>query len=155
MIKKVLDQVSSSCRRTTSHCLIQCWPTSATACDGTRASFQYQIRRLTVRPREVSKPRDLYSNSSYCFETWHTLRGHCCRGVCQISERSYNSRYRSHGFETLRVLTIRRLIEYWNRAQVTTNTTVNIFWETLHHQLTSSLKTWYLNYGVTLTTANT
>ena len=35
---------------------------------------------------------------------------------CQISERLYNHKYKSRGFETLRDLTIRRLIGYWNWA---------------------------------------
>ena len=37
--------------------------------------------------------------------------------ACQISEWSDNFKYKSRGFETLRDLTIRRLIGYWNRAQ--------------------------------------
>ena len=42
----------------------------------------------------------------------------CCRGACQISERSDNSKYKSRGFETLRDLTIGRLIGYWYETQV-------------------------------------
>ena len=38
--------------------------------------------------------------------------------ACRISEGSCKSKYRSHGFETLRDLTIRCLIRYWNRALV-------------------------------------
>ena len=83
----------------------------------TRAPSQYPKRRLFVRSRKVSKPRDWYFKLSYRFEIWQAHRQHCCRSACQISERSDNSKYKSRGFETLRDLTIRRLIEYWNRVQ--------------------------------------
>ena len=45
------------------------------------------------------------------------LPSHYCRCVCQISERSDNSKQRSRDFETSRDLTIRHLIGYWNRAR--------------------------------------
>ena len=35
------------------------------------------------------------------FPTNSTRRQHCCRGACQISEWSYNSKYKSCGFKTL------------------------------------------------------
>ena len=38
-----------------------------------------------------------------------------CR-ACQIAERSHNSKYKSHDFDALRDLMIRRLIGYWNGA---------------------------------------
>ena len=41
----------------------------------------------------------------------------CCRGPCQISKRCDDLNYQSRSFETLRDLTIRRLIRYWDRAQ--------------------------------------
>ena len=82
----------------------------------TRVPFQYPIRRLIVRSRKVSKARDLVLKWSYRFEIWHEPRQQCCRGACQISERSDNFEYKSRGFETLRDLTIRRLIGYWNGA---------------------------------------
>ena len=81
-----------------------------------RAPFQYPIRRLIVKSRQVSKARDRGLNCSYRFEIWQAHR--CCRGACQISERSDNSKYKSRGFGTLRDLMVRRLTGYWNRAQV-------------------------------------
>ena len=73
-----------------------------------RALSQYPKRRLFVRSRKVSKPRDWYFKLSY----------HCCRSACQISERSDNSKYKSRGFETLRDLTEWRLSGYWDGAQM-------------------------------------
>ena len=83
-----------------------------------RALSQYPKRRLSVRSRKVSKPRDRYFKLSYRFEIWQAHRQHCCRGACQISKRCDNLNYQSRGFETSRDLTIRRLIRYWNGAQV-------------------------------------
>ena len=45
----------------------------------------------------------------------HVSRKHCFRCASQNTERSYNSKYKSRGFETLRDLAIRRRIGYWNR----------------------------------------
>ena len=73
-------------------------------------------RRLFVRSRKVSKPRDWYFKLSYRFEIWQAHRQHCCRSACQVSERSDNSKYKSRGFETLRDLTERRLFGYWDGA---------------------------------------
>ena len=78
--------------------------------------FQYSIRRLIVRSRKVSKPRDLYLELSDRSEIWQAPRQHCCRCACQISKRCDNLNYQSRGFETSRDLTIRRLIGYWNGA---------------------------------------
>ena len=75
-----------------------------------------QKRRLIVRSRKVSKPRDWYFKLSNRFEIWQAYRQHCCRSACQISERSDNSKYKSRGFETLRDLTERRLFRYWDGA---------------------------------------
>ena len=58
------------------------------------APFQYPIRRLIVRSRKVSNPRDLYLESYDRSEIWQR-----CRCACQISN-SFN--YQSRGFETLR-----------------------------------------------------
>ena len=88
-----------------------------TAGSGTRAPSQYPKRRLSVRSRQVSKPRDWYLKLSYRFEIWQAHRQHCCRRACQISERSDNSKYKSRGFETLWDLTKRRLFGYWDGAQ--------------------------------------
>ena len=78
------------------------------------APFQYPIRRLIVRPRKVSKPRDLYLELSDRSEIWQAPRQHCCRGACQISKRYEHFKTRSPAFETLRDFTIWRLIGYWN-----------------------------------------
>ena len=47
---------------------------------------------------------------------WLVHRQYCCRGACQISEQSYNSKHIFRNFETLRDLTIRRNLGYWNVA---------------------------------------
>ena len=88
-----------------------------------RVPFQYPIIRLIVRSREVSKPRDWLFELSHRLEIWQTNQQHCCRGACQISERSHDCKYKSCSFETLRDLTIKRLIGYWNRAEVPTDYT--------------------------------
>ena len=86
--------------------------------DGFRAPSQYPKRRLFVRSRKVSKPRDWYFKLSYRFEIWQAHRQHCCRSACQISERSDNSKYKSRDFETLRDLTEIRLFGYWDGALI-------------------------------------
>ena len=78
------------------------------------APSQYPKRRLSVRSREVSKPRDWYFKLSYRFEIWQAHRQQCCQSACQIAERSDNSKFKSRGFETLRDLTERRLFGYWD-----------------------------------------
>ena len=80
-------------------------------------------RRLFLRSRKVSKPRDWYFKLSYRFEMWQAHRQHCSRSACQISERSDNSKHKSRGFETLRDLTGRRLFWYWDGALVGYNGT--------------------------------
>ena len=80
------------------------------------APSQYPERRLFVRSRKVSKPRDWYFKLSYRFEISQAHRQHCCRSACHISERSDNSKYKIRGFETLRDLTERRLFGYWDGA---------------------------------------
>ena len=82
------------------------------------APSQYAKRRLFVRSREVSKPRDWYFKLSYRFEIWQAHRQQCCRSACQISERLDNSKYKSRGFETSRDLTKRHLFGYWDGALV-------------------------------------
>ena len=88
---------------------------------GTWAPFQYPMRRLIVRSRKVSKPRDLCLEFSDRSEIWQAPRQHCCRCACQISKRCDNLNYQSRGFETSRDLEIRRLIRYWNGARVLHN----------------------------------
>ena len=75
----------------------------------TLAPFQYPIRRLIVRSREVSKPRDLYSELSDRSEIWQSHRHQRCRGACQSSKRCVNLNCQPRGSETSRSLTIRRL----------------------------------------------
>ena len=86
----------------------------------TRAPSQYPKRRLSVRSRKVSKPRDLYLELSDRYEIWQALRQQCCRCACQISKRYENLKYQSRGFETLRDLMERRLFGYWDGAQQST-----------------------------------
>ena len=83
-----------------------------------RAPSQYLKRRLSVRSRKVSKPRDLYLELSDRYEIWQALRQQCCRCACQISKRYDNLKCQSRGFETLRDLTERRLFRYRDGAQV-------------------------------------
>ena len=73
-------------------------------------------RRIFVRSRKVSKPRDWYFKLPYRFEMWQAHRQHCCRSACQISERSDNPKCKSRGFETLRDRTERRLFGYGDKA---------------------------------------
>ena len=80
------------------------------------APSQYPKRRLSVRSRKVSKPRDLYLELSDRSEILQALRQQCCRCACQISKRYDNLKYQSRGFETLRDLTKRRLFGYWDGA---------------------------------------
>ena len=82
-----------------------------------RGPSQYPKRRLIVRSREVSKPRDLYLELSDRSEIWQALRQHCCRCACQISKRFDYLKNQSRGFEISRDLTIRRLFGYWDGAQ--------------------------------------
>ena len=77
---------------------------------------QYPKRRLFVRSRKFSKPRDWYFKLPYRFAIWQAHRQHCCRSTCQISERSDNFKYKSRSFQTLRDLTERRLFGYWDGA---------------------------------------
>ena len=79
---------------------------------------QYPKRRLSVRSRKVSEPRDLYLELSDRSEIWRALRQQCCRCACQISKRCDDLKYQSRGFETLRDLTERRLFRYWDGALV-------------------------------------
>ena len=80
----------------------------------TWAPTQYPKRRLSVRSRKYSKPRDLYLELPDRSEIWQALRQHCCRCACQISKRYDNLKYQSRGFETSRDLTKRRLFGYWD-----------------------------------------
>ena len=85
-----------------------------------RALFQYRIRRLIIRSHEVSKPWDRKFKSSHRFEIWQAHRQQCCRGACQISERSDNSKYKSRGIDS-RDLMIRRLTDIETGPRFLTN----------------------------------
>ena len=82
------------------------------------APSQYPKRRLFVRSRKVSKPRDLYLELSDRSEILQALGQQCCRCACYISKRYDNLKYQSRGFEILRDLTKRRLFGYWDGALV-------------------------------------
>ena len=91
------------------------WPSDAIWRQEIWDPSQYPKRRLFVRSRKVSRPRDWYFKL-YHFEMWQAHRQHCCRSACQISKWSDNSKYKSCGFETWRDLTERRLFGYWDGA---------------------------------------
>ena len=114
----VFDIVSQKCTRKRCHsdvCHLSVFHMNVYIIN--RTPSQYPKRRLFVRSRKVSKPRDWYFKLPYRFEIWQAHRQHCCRSACQISERSGNFKYKSRGFETLRDLTERRLFGYWDGAQ--------------------------------------
>ena len=54
-----------------------------------RDPFQYRVRRLIVRSREVSKSRNMYLDISDRSEIWQTPRQHCSRCPCHIYYISY------------------------------------------------------------------
>ena len=66
-------------------------------------SIHYVVRRLAANSREVLKPRD-YFNDRIGLKFWQASRQHCCRGACQISERSERYKPESRGLETSRDL---------------------------------------------------
>ena len=86
--------------------------------------FQYPTRRLIVRSCEVSKPRDLY------------LKRRC---ACQISKRCDHFNYQSRGFETTWDVTMRRVIGYWNGAQVVRPLSPNITQNKTQQQVSNIL----------------
>ena len=87
----------------------------------TQGLFQYPIRRLIVRSREVSI--NLYLKLSDRSKIWQaTLQ----QLACQMSKRCDDLNYQSRGFETWRDLTIRRHIGYWNGAHRSIQTRQNI-----------------------------
>ena len=83
-----------------------------------RALFRYPIRRIIVRSRKVSKPLDLYLELSDRSKICQEPQQHCCWCDCQISKQYFDLNYQSRGFQTSRDIMIRRLIRYWNGAQV-------------------------------------
>ena len=74
----------------------------------------YPTRHLIVRSRKVSEQRDLYLEMYGRSEIWQHLGSSAAEVLVKISKRCDNLNYESRGFESLRDLTIRRLIGYWN-----------------------------------------
>ena len=84
-----------------------------------RVLFQYPIRPLIVISCKVSEAvRFVFRIVRNSIEIWQAPRQQCCRCAYQRSKRYDNLNYQSHGFETSRDFTIRRLIGYWNGALV-------------------------------------
>ena len=75
-----------------------------------RPPFQYRIRSLLGKSREVSSVRDMCFEFLNCSGSWQPSRQHCCRAACQISRSREHIDTESRRFDTLRDLTIR----YWN-----------------------------------------
>ena len=71
---------------------------------------------FNIQCHEDLKPWDLYLELTDRSEIWQAPWQQCCLGASLISEGSYNSKYKSHHFETLWDLIIRRLIVYGNGA---------------------------------------
>ena len=67
----------------------------------TWAPIQYPIRRFIVRSREVSKPRDWKFRLSHRFKIGQVAQLQGCKGACQTSEGSDNSKHQSRGFKAL------------------------------------------------------
>ena len=74
------------------------------------ALFQYPIRCLIISSCKVSKPQDWYLGLSNRPEIWQAPQQHYCWCAYQISKWYEHSDTPSRTFETLRDLTIRRLI---------------------------------------------
>ena len=78
---------------------------------------------------------------SHRFEIWQAHQQLCCWGACRISERSRYFEYKSRGFESLRDLTTRHHIGYWNRVlvtQVTSSSPVMAWIKLSRNMMTSS-----------------
>ena len=81
-----------------------------------KSGLRFNIR-LIVRSRDVLKLRDWLLKLLQGSEIWQAPRQQCCRGACQISKLSHNSKYKSRDFDTLRYLTVGCAIVFWKRAQ--------------------------------------
>ena len=71
-------------------------------------SIHSAVRHLTAQSCEVSKPRDWALYWSWRSETRQASGQHCCRDVCQISQRLKKSKPASRGFETSQYFAVRR-----------------------------------------------
>ena len=115
-VSSLVDRMSTNVLSAISKTALGCNYSLLISALETWAPSQYPKRRLSVRSRKVSTPRDLYLELSDRSEIWQALRQQCCRCACQISKRYDNLNYQSRGFETLRDLTKRRLFGYWDGA---------------------------------------
>ena len=78
------------------------WHSDAICRHGSRAPSQYPKRRLFVRSRKVSKPRDWYFKLPYRFEIWQAHRQHWEIKI-QISRlRDFTRSYGKTSFRILR-----------------------------------------------------
>ena len=80
------------------------------------AQFQYPIRHLIIKILWSLEAARLVIWIIWSLWNLTGARQHSCRGTCQISEWSDNSKHKSLGFETSWDLTIRHLIRCWYRA---------------------------------------
>ena len=76
------------------------------------ALFQYPIKRLIGRFREVLKQWYLYLELSNRSEIWQTPWWRCCWGAYQLLKQCNNWKYQSGVIETSRDLTMRHLVGY-------------------------------------------
>ena len=79
------------------------------------APFQYPIRHLIKTSRKVSKPRD------FVFRIVRSLDGPLSSSAVDVpvvSQRCTNLSFKPSGFDASRNVRMRRLLGYWNGAQV-------------------------------------
>ena len=97
--KIVINKLSKNMHRTNETC---------------RSSIHLADGSLTIRYREVSKPRDSGFDFPIALKFDSHLSSSACRAAsCQISERYDHYNIQSHGFEASRDLVVRRLTAYW------------------------------------------
>ena len=77
-----------------------------------RDQFQYPLKRI-ITSRIILNPEIRFQCSCH-FEMWQVSHQKCYWDVCQISEQLENSKLWCFEFETLWVLKIRCLWQYWN-----------------------------------------
>ena len=76
--------------------------------------FECTIRCLIIRSRNVSKPRDLYSELYDRSDIWQARRQQCCLCACQISKRYDNLNHRFRGYGTAQNLAMSYRILKWD-----------------------------------------
>ena len=115
-----------------------CWPRhDMSHGELTPITSWYPIKRLIVWYRKASKARE-----------------QCCRGACQILERSYSSRYKPRVSETLRDLTIKCLLGYWNKALIFDDQIWLIWTQFMRHITSIYRMTWWILQRLTWNTSN-